>query len=94
AFHGSGVGGGSLVYGNVLIEPDEHLFSAPSWSHLNDWKKELQPHYASARKMLGVTKNPRLFPADEVCRQIAESLGYGDTFQPLPVGVFFGEENK
>jgi len=94
AFHGSGVGGGSLVYGNVLIEPDESLFASPSWSHLNDWKAELQPHYASARKMLGVAHNPRLFHADEICKEIAESLGYGQTFEPLSVGVFFGEENK
>lgn len=93
AMHGSGVGGGSLGYGNVLIEPDDHLFASPSWSHLNDWKTELQPHYQSARKMLGVTRNPRRLPADEVCRQIAESLGYGHTFESLPVGVFFGEEN-
>ncbi len=93
ALHGSGVGGGSLMYGNVLIEPDDRLFAAPSWRHLNDWKRELQPHYATARKMLGVTRNPRLFPADETCRQIAESLGYGHTFEPLPVGVFFGEED-
>ncbi len=93
ALHGSGVGGGSLMYGNVLIEPDDRLFAAPSWSHLNDWKTELQPHYASARKMLGVARNPRITPADEICKQIAESLGYGHTFEPLPVGVFFGEEN-
>jgi cholesterol oxidase len=32
-------------------------------------------------------------PADEVCKQIAGSLGYGHTFELLPVGVFFGEEN-
>jgi cholesterol oxidase len=94
AFHGSGVGGGSLVYGNVLIEPGDRLFASPSWSHLNDWKKELQPHYATARKMLGVVPNPRLFPSDDVCNEIAESLGYGHTFERLPVGVFFGEENK
>lgn len=94
AFHGSGVGGGSLVYGNVLIEPDDHLFESPSWSHLNDWKKELQPHYDTARKMLGVAKNPRLFAADHVCKQIADSFGYGHTFEALPVGVFFGEENR
>jgi cholesterol oxidase len=93
ALHGSGVGGGSLTYGNVLIEPDERLFAAPSWSHLNDWKTELRPHYVTARKMLGVTRNPRLLPADEVCREIAELLGYGHTFEALPVGVFFGEEN-
>ncbi|NOH03745.1 MAG: GMC family oxidoreductase [Chloroflexi bacterium] len=82
------------MYGNVLIEPDDRLFAAPSWKHLNDWKKELQPHYETARRMLGVARNPRLFPADEVCKEIAESLGYGHTFEPLPVGVFFGEENK
>jgi cholesterol oxidase len=93
ALHGSGVGGGSLTYGNVLIEPDDRLFASPSWSHLNDWKTELQPHYATARKMLGVVCNPRLLPADEICREIAESLGYGHTFEMLPVGVFFGEEN-
>ena len=94
ALHGSGVGGGSLMYGNVLIEPDDRLFSAPSWSHLNDWKTELRPHYESARRMLGVARNPRITPADEICREIAESLGHGHTFEPLPVGVFFGEENK
>jgi len=93
ALHGSGVGGGSLGYGNALVEPDERLFAAPSWSHINDWKKELQPHYITARKMLGVTRNPRITPADEVCKEIAESLGYGHTFEPLPVGVFFGDEN-
>jgi cholesterol oxidase len=93
ALHGSGVGGGSLTYGNVLIEPDDRLFASPSWSHLNDWKTELQPHYESARRMLGVARNPRLLPADETCKQIAESLGYGHTFESLPVGVFFGEEN-
>ncbi len=93
ALHGSGVGGGSLMYGNVLIEPDDRLFAAPSWSHLNDWKTELHPHYATARNMLGVARNPRITPADEICKQIAESLGYGHTFETLPVGVFFGEEN-
>jgi len=94
ALHGSGVGGGSLMYGNVLIEPDDRLFAAPSWKHLNDWKHELRPHYDTAHRMLGVARNPRLWPADEKCREIAEELGYGATFEPLPVGVFFGEENK
>ena len=93
ALHGSGVGGGSLTYGNVLIEPDDRLFGAPAWRQLNDWKTELQPHYAAARKMLGVARNPRLMPSDEACKEIAVSLGYGHTFEPLPVGVFFGEQN-
>ncbi|MBU2610423.1 MAG: GMC family oxidoreductase [Chloroflexi bacterium] len=93
ALHGSGIGGGSLMYGNVLLEPDDRLFAASSWSHLNDWKKELRPHYDIARKMLGVTANPRLWKADETCQEIAEELGYGKTFRPTEVGVFFGEED-
>ncbi len=39
ALHGSGVGGGSLTYGNVLMEPSDELFST-SWQHLADWKNE------------------------------------------------------
>jgi cholesterol oxidase len=94
ALHGAGVGGGSLMYGNVLLEPDDRLFAAPSWKHLNDWKKELRPHYATARKMLGVTPNPRLWKADETCQAIAAELGHADSFRPTEVGVFFGEEDK
>ena len=39
ALHGNGVGGGSLTYGNVLMVPDDRLFSAPAWKHLADWKQ-------------------------------------------------------
>jgi cholesterol oxidase len=93
ALHGAGVGGGSLMYGNVLLEPDDRLFAASSWRHLNDWKKELRPHYDTARKMLGVTPNPRLWKADEKVKEIAAELGHGETFRPTEVGVFFGEED-
>jgi cholesterol oxidase len=93
ALHGAGVGGGSLMYGNVLLEPDDRLFAASSWKHLNDWKKELRPHYDTARKMLGVTANPRLLTADEKVREIAAELGHGETHRPTEVGVFFGTED-
>jgi cholesterol oxidase len=89
--HGAGVGGGSLGYANVLMEPSDKLFDAPAWRHLLDWKKVLQPHYATARRMLGVTVNPRQWPADAVLKDIAAELGQGHTFQPTPVGTFFGE---
>lgn len=92
--HGAGVGGGSLGYANVLMEPDEALFAAPAWRHLADWKTILRPHYDTARRMLGANGNPRLWPADAVLREIADSLGTGHTFQPTHVGVFFGEPGK
>jgi len=90
----SGVGGGSLVYANVLMKPDDKMFEAPAWSHLADWKAVLRPHYDTARRMMGVTPNPRHWPADEVLRQIADDMGQGHTFGPTEVAVFFGEPGR
>jgi len=93
ALRGNGVGGGSLMYANVLMETDDRLFEASSWHHLADWKTILRPHYATAKRMLGVTTNPRLWKADEILREIAVERGVADTFHPTEVGVFFGVEN-
>ena len=92
--HGSGVGGGSLGYANVLEVPSDRLFDNPSWKHLADWKSILAPHYETARRLLGVTRHPRLSAADHRLKEIAEELGQGETFRPTEVGVFFGEEGK
>lgn len=94
ALHGSGVGGGSLGYANVLMIPDDSLFAAPAWRHLADWKTVLRPHYQTARRMLGATLNPRLWHADENLRSIAEELGQSHTFGPTEVGVYFGDPNQ
>jgi len=92
--HGSGVGGGSLTYANVLEVPDDALFENPSWRGLADWKKILAPHYQTARRMLGVTVNPKLSPADDILKEIAEEMGQSHTFRPTNVGLFFGPEGK
>jgi cholesterol oxidase len=89
--HGCGVGGGSLGYAGVLVEPDPETFASPAWSRHGDWGARLRPHYDTARRMLGVAPNPHLWPADHVLRDIAQDLGVGHTFQPTDVGVFFGE---
>jgi cholesterol oxidase len=90
-FGSCGVGGGSLVYAGVLMEPDDSFFKAPVWSHLNDWKSVLRPHYDTARRMLGVAPNPEITPADEALRQIADDIEKPEGFRPTDVGVFFGE---
>jgi cholesterol oxidase len=92
--HGSGVGGGSLGYANVLMVPSDRLFAAPAWSHLADWKTVLQPHYATAQRMLGVAPNPCLWPADAIMQDIAAELNMQGTFKPTTVGTFFGEPGK
>jgi cholesterol oxidase len=92
--HGAGVGGGSLGYANVLMEPDEAVFDAPGWKQLADWKAVLRPHYDTAKGMLGVAQNRYLSPGDHVLKSVAEELGRGHTFAPTSVGVYFGEERR
>jgi cholesterol oxidase len=91
ALHGSGVGGGSLGYANVLVQPGDEVFSAPEWSRLLDWHTVLRPHYRTARRMLGVGTNTEVWPADQVLAKMAEGRGVAETFRPAEVGVFFGE---
>ena len=57
--HGVGVGGGSLVYANTLPVPKDDFFRASSWAHLADWRAELEPHYATAKRMLGANAESR-----------------------------------
>jgi cholesterol oxidase len=90
--HGAGVGGGSLGYANVLEVPNDETFATPAWNHPFAWGKALAPHYATARRMLGATHNPKLWPADEVMRELAKKRGMEATFRATEVGVFFGEE--
>ena len=88
---GAGVGGGSLVYANTLYPPDDAFYDDPQWRDIADWRAELAPHLATARRMLGVVTNPTVTPSDEVVREVATQMGVGNTFRLTPVGVFFGE---
>ena len=88
---GAGVGGGSLVYCNTLYVPPDSYFNNKRWSHLADWKKELMPHYETAKRMLGVVTSPFTGVGDLQLKQVAEDLGRGETFKNTPVAVYFGE---
>ncbi|MCA9960091.1 MAG: GMC family oxidoreductase, partial [Anaerolineales bacterium] len=87
--NGSGVGGGSLVYASTHIKPGEAFFAAPEWADLADWTAELDAHYETANRMLGVTENPKFWPADHVLYDIARELDKEETFKPTPVAIFF-----
>jgi cholesterol oxidase len=91
---GCGVGGGSLVYANTLPTPRASVFKHPDWPRGTDWHRELAPHYATAKRMLGSTVNPHLTKADEVMKACAEEIGRGDTFHATEVAVFFGEPGR
>jgi cholesterol oxidase len=88
---GSGVGGGSLGFANTLYRARPAFFRDPQWDGLADWEPELEAHYDTAERMLGVTDYEGMTPADELLREYGEELGVGDTFSHTRVGVYFGE---
>ncbi len=92
ALRWSGVGGGSLGYANVLVDPDEKMYEIGSWAELNDWKSVLAPHFETAKRMLGRTLSQSITDADKIMRSVAEQMGRGSTFKNLPVGVYFGTQ--
>ncbi|MBC7875686.1 MAG: GMC family oxidoreductase [Anaerolineales bacterium] len=89
--HGAGVGGGSLGYANVLEVPSDKTFATPAWNQNVKWGEVLKPHYETAKKMLGVSRNPKLWKADLLLKEMAEEIGMGHTFRATDVGSYFGE---
>ncbi len=91
--HGTGVGGGSLVYANQLIIPDDEIFEKAEWGR-GDWKTTLAPFFTEASRMLGAVDCPSVGNADRILREVGKELRGEDTFHINPVGVFFGEPEK
>ena len=94
ALSGVGVGGGSLVYANTLPTPKPHFFESGSWAGLCDWQAELAPHYETALRMLGATRNPRMTRADDVIREVGEDMGRVGAFEPARVAIHFGKSSE
>ena len=92
---GAGVGGGSLNYANTLYEPGDDFFRDPQWEHIAPWRDELAPHYATAKRMLGVVdRYPHTGPVERIMAGAADDLGVGASFRHAPVGVWFGKPGE
>ena len=91
---GVGVGGGSLVYANTHMLPDDAFFSNPSWARFNDWKKVLMPYYERAKFMLGTVSYPKHNEEDNVLREVARDMGKESSYGNVNVGVYFGDTTK
>jgi len=90
--HGTGVGGGSLVYANNLLIPPNNVFDDPRWGS-KEWKEKLAPFYKLAQKMLGATPSKVITKADKILKECAAEIGKEDTFHVNDVGIYFGEED-
>ncbi|MFF1379148.1 GMC oxidoreductase [Streptomyces sp. NPDC058308] len=93
----SGLGGGSLIYANVLLRKDEHWFvqrqTLPGGGY-ETWpvtRADLDPHYAAVERMLTPTPYPLDRPGhDDVpkahaMRSAAERLGLEHSLPPLAI---------
>ncbi len=90
--HGTGVGGGSLVYANNLLIPPDKVFNDPRWES-EGWKEKLTPYYKLAQKMLGANPSKVITKADQILKACAAEIGKENTFHVNDVGIYFGEEN-
>lgn len=92
---GAGVGGGSLNYANTLYQPGAAFFQDAQWRGIAEWESELAPHYATAKRMLGVVEHyPHSGPVERIMAGAADDLGVGATFRRAPVGVWFGKPGE
>ena len=89
----AGVGGGSLVYSNVFLEPPPEIFDDARWPR-SCTTASLAPYYAVAKEVLGARPVPRddanrRIRRTEVFDRAAEHMG-----RPVvaaEVNVFFGD---
>src|SRR5208282_3325346 len=93
-YHGCAVGGGSITYAGTLLPPPEKVWESGSWNGLADWKTEMPRHYETASRMLGVTENKILGPADLLLKRVAEISGAGNTFYHTKVSILESAEGE
>ena len=98
----SGLGGGSLIYANVLLRKDEKWFvqdrNAAGGEYWPVTRKELDPHYDAVEEMLA----PQRYPFDKApysltakTRALQKAAGkLGLTWDVAPLGVIFGNPGR
>jgi cholesterol oxidase len=87
----SGLGGGSLIYANVLLRKDENWFVREDGEHWPLQRKDLDPHYDVVEKLIGANPlPPHLRQSTTKAREYAEAAGRaGLDHHWLPLAVSF-----
>lgn len=87
-FHGCAVGGGSITYAATLLPAPDRVWQSGTWAGLVKWEEEVRPHYETAARMLGVSENRILGPADRLLEKTGQAFGCSHTFYRTRVGIF------
>jgi cholesterol oxidase len=90
---GAGLGGGSLIYANVFLEPPDQVFSE-RWPN-SCRKAQLQPYYKVCKEVLGARPIPamqgrRRIVRTELFQKFAQQIGRDSSL--LDINVFFGND--
>ena len=88
----SGLGGGSLIYANVLLRKDEKWFvheeGLPNggYEHWPISRADLEPHYDAVEQMIGASAYPYTdTPKTNAMRQAADGAGLSMSLPPLAI---------
>lgn len=89
----SGLGGGSLIYANVLIRKDETWFvrdrDEGGYEHWPVTRADLDPHYDAVERLIGVEAYPphlrAITPKSRVYSEAARQAGLDHRWLPLAV---------
>ncbi|MDQ8035959.1 MAG: GMC family oxidoreductase [Pedobacter sp.] len=86
---GAGVGGGSLIYGNVSIIPPRTTFDKHWPAAIN--YDALQPHYETVGKILNIQEMPleQVPKRFDAMKKGAAAIGASSKFQLVPLAVTF-----
>lgn len=89
---GIAVGGGSVVWAAVMLEPKQGFYDDPAWKRLRqrDWRAELAPHFQTASRMLGLAVNPHQTLQDQWLQETAKRMGAGASYGPVTQAIYFG----
>ena len=90
----AGLGGGSLIYANVFLEPPDQIFEQ-GWPSGFD-RRRLDPYYAVAKSVLGARPIPqnddprRRIRRAELFDEVAQA--HGRPHRLVDINVFFGND--
>ena len=89
---GAGVGGGSLIFANVVVDANEGTFDQGWPAEITH--EELRPYYDRVARMLNVQTLPsNQFTARyQLLQEAANAEGFAARFRPLPLAVTFDPE--
>ena len=92
----SGLGGGSLIYANVLLRKDENWFVREDGEYWPLQRQDLEPHYDAVEKLIGANPvPPHLRQNITKAREYAEAAGRaGLDHHWLPLAVTFPQPGQ